>query len=487
MQQKEQKIIALKNSSNFFDKLIKAKNVDGLYRLAGILLNPDTVLKKSGKGIHILRILENEGQISACVDSRKAGCLSLKWFIKSEDDERKEFLTNVLNSLDTYNLIGNILNAPLYGFQPLEIIWKKQDGYIVPDEITAPPQEWFHFNTENELCFKMKGVKDGFVINFSEKKFLCPVHKATFENPYGQAVLSRCFWDNIFKKGGYEFWARFMEKCSMPHYIGTYARGESTDKIEEFAQSIHDMIQDAVITIPEGAKIEIVEPSGKAASFEIYKEFIKICDDNIAKNIIGQTLTTDTGDTGSYALGKVHYAVREDIINSDKRLVEKTLNELLGFIEELNYGNRTAAFEFIEKTGIKLELTERDTKLKGLGVKFSKKYIKNAYNLEDDDFEIVQTENLNSMDFSESVSRGEVNAQKELDEFIEYLNNNETDKPLNNAVTPVIEYLSNTNDTEGALEKLAEIYPLADFSELEETLARVMFVSELWGRINARR
>lgn len=478
-----------KNNKDFFNKMVQAKNVEGLYQLTGILPNPDTILKKTGKGIEILKTLKSEGQIATCVGSRKAGVLSLNWQVKCEKDDRSDFYNNLLKNIDIYELIGNILNAPLYGFQPLEIIWENdtENNIVVPKNVTAPPVKWFHYNTDNELCFKAKGYKDGLVINFDEMKFLCPRHEADEDNPYGESVLSRCFWDVAFKKGGYEFWAKFMEKYSMPYFVGKYDESASEDDITKLLGDLVAMIQDACIVIPNNSSIEIKEAAGKSASFAIYKEFIKLCDENIAKNILGQTLTTDSGDKGSYALGTVHAQVRKDIIEADKRLVEKTINELLNYIHQINFDDEyTPEFKMFADSDINTDLAARDEKLSGIGVKFTKKYFQEKYDLKEDDFEIVYPgQNLNKG--GEFAELSKIEPQNNLDDFTDYLCKNEVDNILNSAVKPVIETLAKTKDTNAALEQLTEIYPKMNFNELENTLTKLIFISDLWGRANGKK
>ena len=477
-----------KNNKDFFNKLVEAKNVEGLYQIAGQLPNPDSVLKKTGKGIEILKSLKKEGQVATCITSRKAGVLSLNWQIECAKDDRKEFYETLLKSIDIRSLVSNILNAPLYGFQPLEIIWKNdiENGVVIPKEITAPPVKWFHYNTDNELCFKAKGYKDGLVIDFDEMKFLCPKHEADEENPYGEAVLSLCLWDIAFKKGGYEFWAKFMEKYSMPYFVGKYDESANEDDITKLLNDLVAMVQDACIVIPNNSSVEIKEAAGKSASFAIYKEFIKLCDENISKNILGQTLTTDSGDKGSYALGNVHARVREDIIESDKRLVEKTINELLSYIHQINFDDEDIPeFNLYGENDIKKELAERDKILSEIGVKFKKLYFQKAYNLEEDDFELASPRvQFEANNFSETA---QFEPQNNLDVLNDYMCNNEVDKILNNSIKPIIEAFKEEQNTDAALEKLSEIYPKMDFKELEETLAKVIFISNLWGRATANK
>ncbi len=58
-----------------------------------------------------------------------------------------------------------------------------------------------------------------------ERKFIIFQNNATYENPYGDAVLSKCYAPVKLKKGGMELWVRYIEKYSIPYLIAKYGRG----------------------------------------------------------------------------------------------------------------------------------------------------------------------------------------------------------------------------------------------------------------------
>lgn len=368
----------------YFDELARIDNVEGFYNTLKKLANPDVVLRKTGKGIETLRLLVNEGQVATCVSSRKAGVLSLQWSLKyPEGNEKyKDFYDRIFTNgkstgkkINIYTLMSEILNAPLYGYQPIEIVWEALNGYVVPQKIEAKPQEWFFFNSDRQLCFKQKGQSDGVVLDESVKKFLCPRHDSDYMNPYGQAILSRCFWDVVFIKGGMEFWIKFIEKWGQPFFTGKYEEGASEADKDSLLDMLEKMVQDACAIFPNNSTVEIKEAAGKSASAQIYSQLIQICKNNISKNILGQTLTTDIGNTGSYAAGKVHAEVREDIVNADRRLVIDTMNQFLEWIHEINFNDGNApTFELNDEEDIKEKVeiqkakADRDTTIQQLGV-----------------------------------------------------------------------------------------------------------------------
>ena len=71
------------------DEIATRKRALNFYSLANILPDPDIVLRKQGKDMRIYRELLCDPHVFACVQSRKAGVLSLDWDINRDSDKDK--------------------------------------------------------------------------------------------------------------------------------------------------------------------------------------------------------------------------------------------------------------------------------------------------------------------------------------------------------------------------------------------------------------
>lgn len=501
------------------EEVANVKTCQEAYYLAKRMLNPDEILRATGKTIKVFRKLEHEGQVSACITSRNAGVTSMDWRLNFEDLAHKDFYEGLFNEMDIDRIIKSILKAPLYGYQPIEIIWGIKDGYVVPVDITAKPQEWFDFSYDGELLFLEKGNYDGVPYPKESKKFLCPKNDEEYLNPYGKSVLSRCFWDVIFKKGSKELWMKFAERFGMPTVVAKYQEGMSDKEVDGLLDMLENLIQDAVAAIPDNNTVEYLDASSRQSSSGVYKELIDECDKSISKNILGQTLTTDSGNTGSYALGQVHQQVRQDIVDSDARLCESQFNILLRWIHELNFSDGVApTFEFFtQKEGDKT-VAERDKILADTGVKFTKNYYIKTYGLEDDDFTVGEDANTDkeeetkteeqpeknnpeddgqdkapdTKDFAEAervlnakqlAQSPEAEKYKTVFDIVDKITNSLSDEDLNALIEPrlrtVIQTFSETRDIDEVEKELDKLYPEKDAAGLEEMLAKALFISDL--------
>ena len=299
---------------------------------------------------------------------------------------------------------------------------------------------------------------------------------------YTVRVLSKVFWQVVFKKGGLKFWTVFTEKYGMPHIIGKHPRGASQEETNTLADMLERMIQDAIAVIPDDSSVEIQEAE-KSSSAEIFEKLIDKMNAEISKAIIGQTLTTEIGSTGSYAASNTHFQVRQDIIDSDKKLVEKTINQLLRWIYELNFLNsEIPEFELYEEEDIDLNLAQRDKTLSESGVQFSKKYFIKNYGLEDEDFEIVKPQQLTQPSFSQFKETQNSNGQQKIDDLFDLIVADELEIQSQKILSPLIEMIMNGNSYSEIKEALKD--ENLNTKDFEKALQKALFLCEVEGRLD---
>ena len=89
----EETVLKKANSKkNLTEEIATRKRALNFYSLANILPDPDIVLRKQGKDMRIYKELMCDPHVFACVQSRKAGVLSLDWDINRgiDKDENTE-------------------------------------------------------------------------------------------------------------------------------------------------------------------------------------------------------------------------------------------------------------------------------------------------------------------------------------------------------------------------------------------------------------
>jgi phage gp29-like protein len=122
----------------------------------------------------------------------------------------------------------------------------------------------------------------------------------------------------------------------------------------------------------------------QAGEFERFEQSLS---KSIQKLILGQTLTSDVGASGSYAAAKVHAQVQETKRNADIRLITKTVQALINNLCTLNAIANPPEFVMADGTGLELDRANRDKTLVEAGIlTLTEDYILDRYDFKEGDF-----------------------------------------------------------------------------------------------------
>jgi len=258
------------------------------------------------------------------------------------------------------------------------------------------PQEWFIFNKDNEL--RLRKFDNGIYLfeegeKLPEFKFILTQYNPTYVNPYGQRVLSRCYWPVQLKRGGIEFWQLMMERYGMPYLIGRYPSTFTEVQKTEFLEELQQMVEDNITIFEEGLGIEIKE-SPQYDVGQLYENLLKFHNREISKAVLTVTLTIENEGVGSYKASDIHREMLSYLGVSDKKLVERALNTLIEYYVKINFGDACMPkVKLNKKEAVVEESAERDKLLKEMGVSFTKEYFMKRYNLNEGDFELKKDKN----------------------------------------------------------------------------------------------
>lgn len=353
--------------------------------LGMLLPNPDPILKAQGKDIAVYRDMRSDALIGGCIRRRKSAVKALEWGLDRDKSASRveKSVQAMLDDLDMERLIGHALEAALYGYQPMEVIWQKQGALIVPVAVEAKPPEWFGFDDQNQLRFKTKAnMMQG--EELPARKFLLPRQEPTYANPYGFADLSLCFWPLVFKKGGLKFWLAFTEKFGSAFSVGKLPRSATKEERAELLDSLEALIQDGVATIPDDGSVELVEMAGKSASADLYERLVMHCRGEIAIALLGQNQTTEA--TANKASATAGLEVTHELRDADAGIVAATVNQLIEWICELNFAAAPApVFSLWDQEEQDRLQAERDKSNYDAGARFTNKYFMRAYGYQEGD------------------------------------------------------------------------------------------------------
>ena len=372
-------------------------------RLVRALPDPDPVLRKMGRGIAALQELLTDSHLESVWSVRCAAASGAQWFMAPGDDgtgakEPADAFAEELKGMDVPRIIEEMMDAVAFGYSPLEVLWAAKEGKWGISNLVGKPPQWFEFNQENKLVLRtgILGTEE-----LPENRFLLVQHRPSYANPYGVKVFSKCFWPVTFKKNGFRWWTVFVEKYGGAFMYGKYPSNAGEKFKQELLDALERMVADAVAIAPEGSEITISSAADKKGGSDVHAEYIKMANNEISKAVLGQTLTTEIGSTGSFAAAKAHDLVRGDIAAADRRRISAAFNRLAAVYAFYNFGPDAAPplFQFVKDEDLQAGRAERDVKLHTMGWRPKKDYFIREYGMQDEDFDLQEESSDNGDPF----------------------------------------------------------------------------------------
>lgn len=156
----------------------------------------------------------------------------------------------------------------------------------------------------------------------------------------------------IYKRNTTADWAQFSEVFGMPiqEYIYDTDDEDARERALQDANSIGSL---ATFIHGKDTELQLREAGNKTGSADVYERLVERCNSEISKLILGNTLTTESSDNGTQALGTVHKKVEESVAKADREYVLKVLNyDMTDIFARMGINTSGGRFCFPEKKDV---------------------------------------------------------------------------------------------------------------------------------------
>jgi len=201
--------------------------------------------------------------------------------------------------------------------------------------------EWVH---AKHAAFKQDAFEP--LLDLGSSKIHLPRHKFIYSLAAGEGLApargySRSVaWMHFFKHATLRDWNVFLHLYGIPLLHGSVPFGKWKDKairdaldlaLEAFGRD------DQRPVLPDDAKINITNPTSMSGATDAWFRMAGFCNAEQSKAVLGETLTTEAGESGSYKLGYVHQDSAHEVIVGDALTTASDLRaDLFLSVIELN-------------------------------------------------------------------------------------------------------------------------------------------------------
>ena len=457
--------------------------------------DPDLMLQKAGIQRQHLRFLELDDEVAQCVETRKDAVIGTPWRLEPNHSRQSKWLMSEL-APHFETLLRGVMSAVFYGYSVLEVTWKQSGaGRITIDRVDERNIEWFRIHPRLGWRYYPddgSGGVDG--LDCDPRKFLITVRHSTTRNPYGESLLSRLWFPVTWRREGWQMWLKFLETFGQPIIMGrVFNYAEFVDGMKkQGARSVfgwQGRSEDTITTITASAPGE-------------FERLENALTKRIQKLILGQTLTSEVGSSGSYAAAKVHENVMDLKTVSDCRIVTATMQSLFNTWAQLN-GWIAPTYVLANDIGLESERATRDAALLPVltasGLKFTKNYFEDRYDYRSDDLMPAEPVDLGPSADSPPTGNDPAQAhaplmtmaarpaltatQQEIEDLGADLLKEAPENPLDSArLRDAIFSATNEDDLR---ERLLVVWEDGPDSEFTQTLEKAQFMASVIGYVSA--
>lgn len=276
--------------------------------------------------------------LSGILDKRLRGVTKIPIEFQ-RDGKTDEAISKQLRSPWFKQLRKDLIMSQFWGFTLVQF-WTDEDGNLRYDLIDRK-----HYDPIRRKLLKFQGDIEGIDIDtFPDTLFVGK------ERDLG--ILSELLPAVLYKRGDMADWARFCNVFGMPIREYTYDAGDEEARRRLIAEARRQGTN-AVYIHPKDSELRLLEAANKSGTSELYKTFAEYFDSKMSIRVLGNTLTTETKDTGTQALGTVHKQEEDSMNDDDRDFILDILNyDMRPIFADLGFNVEGGEFVYARKDKI---------------------------------------------------------------------------------------------------------------------------------------
>jgi len=396
-------------------------------------------------------------------------------------------------------LLKDCLDAIGKGYAAVEIIWRRGNRWM-PERYEWRDPRFFQFDLESKSKIRLRDEAD--LMNGIEPapyKFIVHIHRGKSGIPIRGGVARLAAWSFMCKGYTIKDWLAFAEVFGMPLRMGKYGQSATQDEINILKTAVANLGSDAAAVFPENMLVELVEAGNKGGSADFFQRLADYLDAQVSKGILGQTASA-SGTPGKLGNDKLQSDVRDDIRDDDAEALEETINrDLVRPFVDLNFGPQEnypeVQIRAIEREDV-AALVSAVEKLVPLGLKVEQSVMRDKLGLPDPDPKAGADDLLTpapsvgmnvpapALQRAMNASQAETDEQLAVDKLGMAVSDTMLQDQAEKMLGELISMAQDGDDYQSLQERLAEGLPELSSRQMEEMLARVLFLAETWGRIH---
>lgn len=302
-----------------------------------------------------------DAHVQASIDTLAEGLLSKEFFIVDAEGNKLDEATRLFKSKWLYDYLLAILNVRLWGFGLIQLrnfdpatlnleVTEANRKHVRPDLGGFTRQQW---DQEIWRRWDRPPYKTWTVYQFDAKL----------------GKLNACVRWWIYKTEISRYWAIFNQLYGTPPVIGKTSL-KSRDRRSNMIQSLKNFIVSRFIVMDVDDDVAQMTQTA-TTNQQFFENFIRLCDEQISKALLGSTMVLDDGSSRSQS--EVHADNTAKFVKSVARMAMFSINdELMPRLREIGFPSSILpdGAQFMWDNSEKLTMKERAEVIQSLNLNY---------------------------------------------------------------------------------------------------------------------
>jgi phage gp29-like protein len=315
------------------------------------LPNPDPILRQMGRADEVYNSILADPHVIGEVRSIRGSFRSHEYrvVVGDEDDPRSVAVRDLCvqwmesgppNAVNDWLEVMWQMSAAIFtGYRAHEMVWDLVDGKYLPIEVIDRPGRRIRFDANAQPLLISRENMIGAPVE--PYQFVISRHMPTSDNPYGQALLSSCFWAWTFKTGGWRYFVKYCERHGLPWPVGRYPQGSTDKEIGKLEEALASMIEAGYVVAQDGTGLELLTPTGGGSDLP-QERLILLANREMSKALTSQAMVGEQLQVGARAASETAKERQDEVHDSDRDIGAAGMSAIFKWITLFNFGDDVA-------------------------------------------------------------------------------------------------------------------------------------------------
>ncbi len=305
---------------------------------------------------------QKDGHLQGILETRETAVQRLKWEIelpRKPTKQEKKAAQLVKDAIcgGVGDVVAQCSSSPFFGYAVTETVWRKSNGYLVPDYFSPVAHRRFCIDGNRLLWQDVAGSTAGVDIRAAYPgQFIVSRPRVNGDVRCREGLIRVLCWAALFRNWDLTDWLRLGEIAWRPWRSASYDKEAFVKQsdIDDLVTALDSMATSGVIVHPKTVDVKVEWPEGVGKGGP-HAELFGTLGREMSKAVLGQTETTESSSSSGYAQSKTMDGVRKDKVESDATFIAADVTrDLINVIVRLNFGDnvRPPSLRFITEDAV---------------------------------------------------------------------------------------------------------------------------------------